>query len=94
MNKEDMNKKMSQIIAKAWSDGNFKTKLLANPMETLQAEGIEVPKGIKVNAVENTDEQFFLVIPKAPGDLTDEQLDAVSGGHDQSACGPWCQWFV
>lgn len=76
----EQGKKISKIIAKAWSDANFKAKLLANPAEILQAEGIEVPAGVKVNAVENTNEQFFLVIPKAPGELSDEQLGSVAGG--------------
>lgn len=80
MDREDMNKKMGQIIAKAWSDAEFKARLLANPAETLQAEGVEVPAGVKVNAVENTNEQFFLVIPNKPDELSDEQLDSVAGG--------------
>ena len=80
MDREEMNKKMGQIIAKAWSDAEFKARLLANPAEILQAEGIEVPAGVKVNAVENTNEQFFLVIPNKPDELSDEQLDNVSGG--------------
>ncbi|MDD3363708.1 MAG: NHLP leader peptide family RiPP precursor [Syntrophomonas sp.] len=80
MDREAMNKKISKVIAKAWADADFKARLLANPAETLQAEGIEVPAGVKVNAVENTNEQFFLVLPKAPDELSDEQLDNVAGG--------------
>jgi len=69
------------IIAKAWSDTDFKAGLLANPAETLQAEGIEFPAGVKVKAVENTSEQFYLVIPQKPDDLSEEQLDQVTGGY-------------
>ena len=88
MDREEMNKKMGQIIAKAWSDADFKAKLLANPAETLQAEGIEVPAGVKVNAVENTNEQFFLVIPNKPDALSEEQLDNVAGGWCTIHCHP------
>ena len=88
MNREEMNKKMSKVIAKAWSDADFKAKLLVSPAETLQAEGIEIPAGVKVNAVENTNEQFFLLIPKAPDELSDEQLDNVAGGSCLTTCNP------
>jgi len=86
---------MGQLIAKAWSDADFKARLLANPAETLQAEGIEVPAGVKVNAVENTNEQFFLVIPNKPDELSDEQLDNVAGGYGEFStpvwvCRNWC----
>jgi hypothetical protein len=81
MNMEDMNKKMGQVIAKVWSDEEFKARLLANPAETLRAEGIEIPAGVKVDAVENTDEHFHLVIPQRPDDLSDEQLDNAAGGR-------------
>jgi hypothetical protein len=80
MDREETNKKMGQVIAKAWSDAEFKARLLANPAETLQSEGIEIPAGVKVNAVENTQEHFHLVIPMRPDELSDEQLDNVAGG--------------
>ncbi len=82
MDRAEMNKKMGQVIARAWSDADFKARLLADPAETLRAEGIEVPAGVKVRAVENTDEQFYLVIPQKPGDLSEEQLSNVAGGFD------------
>ena len=80
MEREEMNKKMSKVIAKAWSDADFKARLLANPAETLQAEGIEIPAGVKVNVVENTKEQFYFVIPNKVDELSEEDLDKVAGG--------------
>jgi len=80
MDREEMNKKAGKVIAKAWSDAEFKARLLANPAETLQAEGIEIPDGMKINAVENTNEQFYFVIPKKVHELSDEDLDKVAGG--------------
>ncbi len=79
MNSE-MNKKMAKVIARAWSDSGFKAKLMENPEETLQAEGIELPAEMKITAVENTEEQYYLVIPPKPDELTDEELDQASGG--------------
>ena len=80
MDREEMNKKRGKVIAKAWSDADFKARLLANPAQTLQAEGIEIPDGVKVNIVENTTEQFYFVIPNRSGELSEEDLDKVAGG--------------
>jgi hypothetical protein len=89
MDREKTNKKMGQVIAKAWSDAEFKTRLLANPAETLQSEGIEIPAGVKVNAVENTNERFWLVIPNKPDELSDEQLDNAAGGTSIGCVACW-----
>ena len=71
----------AKIIAKAWRDPAFKAELIANPAAALKAEGIDVPAGMAVTVLENTDKQFHLVLPPAPTDeLSDEALDGVSGG--------------
>ena len=90
MEREEMNKKMSKVIAKAWSDADFKARLLANPAETLQAEGIEIPDGVKVNVVENTTEQYYFVIPNKVDELSDEDLDKVAGGDRGLVLKPPC----
>lgn len=93
MSKEEQGNKLSQIIAKCWADEGFKQKLLADPAATLAAEGTPLPAGVTVKAVENTDKVFYLVIPPKPrksSDLSDEDLDKVSGGTDPS---PFCSGF-
>jgi hypothetical protein len=82
---KDQGKKMSQLIAKCWSDEDFKRKLLADPAATLKAGGVEVPGGLSVKAVENNDKVFHLVIPAKPTDLSDEDLDKVAGGMTSSS---------
>ena len=73
-----------KIIAKAWRDPAFKAELIANPAAALKAEGIDVPAGMAVTVVENTDKQFHLVLPPVPsGELSDEALDGVAGGLSQ-----------
>ena len=70
-----------KIIAKAWRDPAFKADLIANPAAALKAEGIDVPAGVTVTVLENTDKQFHLVLPPVPtGELSDESLEAVAGG--------------
>jgi hypothetical protein len=82
MNHEEQAKKMQRIIAKAWMDDGFKQMLLADPAAALKQEGIAVPDGVQVKAVENTDKVFHLVLPPKPtsDELSEDQLEAVAGG--------------
>jgi hypothetical protein len=73
-------KEIGKIIAKCWSDEAFKQKLLADPAATLKAEGVILPAGLEVQALENTAQTLHLVIPVKPSDLSDEQLESVAGG--------------
>jgi hypothetical protein len=79
---EEQATKMGQLTAKAWADENFKKKLLSDPAATLKAEGVkfELPAGSTLQAVENTDKVFHIVIPAKPGELSEEDLDKVAGG--------------
>lgn len=80
MNPNDPTQKMSQLVAKAWADEAFKQQLLADPMATLKAEGLELPAGLTVKVLENTDQLYHLVLPPKPTELSDDSLDRVSGG--------------
>ncbi len=82
----DEAKQYQQLIAKSWVDENFKNHLLADPITTLKAEGIEFPEGISVNVVEDTAQSFTLVIPAKPNTLSDEDLGETSAGICFSLC--------
>ena len=77
---EEQRKKISRLIARCWEDEGFKRKLLADPAAMLKAEGVEVPAGLSIKALENTDKVFHLVIPARATDLSDQDLDLVAGG--------------
>src|ERR1700745_3484707 len=80
MNQGEKERKLSQIIAKCWADESFKRKLLTNTEAILSAEGVELPAGLSVKVLENTDKVFHLVIPPKPTELSDEDLDKVAAG--------------
>ena len=78
----------AKIIAKAWRDPAFKAELIANPAAALKAEGIDVPAGVTVTVLENTDKQFHMVLPPAPTDnLSEDELEGVAGGLNSFAGG-------
>jgi nitrile hydratase alpha subunit len=81
MNQEQQGKKMGEIIAKCWADEGFKQRLLADANAALKAEGVNVPAGVKVNVLENTDKVINFVLPAIPkSELSVAELDGVAGG--------------
>jgi hypothetical protein len=82
MNQEKQGKKMGQVISKAWADDAFKQRLLNDPEAVLKEEGVEIPEGVEVRVVENTDKIFYLLLPPRPleAELSEAQLAAASGG--------------
>ena len=83
MNSEEQGKKISQLIAKCWSDESFKQKFIADPAAIFKAEGVAVPAGLSIKAVEDTDIVLHFVIPPKPAELSDEELDKVAGGFTE-----------
>ncbi|MGG4554327.1 NHLP leader peptide family RiPP precursor [Paenibacillus sp. FSL W8-0186] len=60
----------TQIIQKAWQDPSFKAKLLADPKAAIQeALGVIIPDHIKVKAVEENSDEFYLVLPPNPSEV-------------------------
>jgi hypothetical protein len=73
--------KIDRLIARCRDDEGFRQKLLADPAATLKAEGVGVPAGMSIRALENSDKVFHLVIPAKTAELADEDLDRVAGGQ-------------
>lgn len=54
---------LSDIISRACLDRTFRTEFLRDPAAVLRASGIQVPEGVKISAIENTDEDIYVVLP-------------------------------
>jgi hypothetical protein len=87
MTSEDASKAFAKLVARTWADEDFKAKLIADPAAVLAAEGIELPTGMKVNVIENSDSEFTMVLPPKPSDLEDVDLENVAGGGSCQTCG-------
>jgi hypothetical protein len=79
---DDPNHAYNELIAKTWADEDFKARLLADPADTLRAEGWTIPDGTTVEVVQagTSPDRLTLMLPEKPDELSDEQLDSVAGG--------------
>lgn len=58
----------NQVIQKAWEDPSFKERLLMDPKAAIkEVLGVILPDHIKVKAVEESSDEFYLVLPQSPG---------------------------
>ena len=77
---------LAALFAACWKDEALKARFLSDPKAVLAEYGIDVPDGIDVNVVENTDNTVHITMPQAPagdGELSDEELGNVAGGATQ-----------
>ena len=87
MEPKEFQKAYGKLVAKAWSDAEFKAELLADPMKVFKENSMEVPAGIEVCIVENTADTMHFILPPEPSDeLTDEQLAGAAGGCCRCGC--------
>jgi hypothetical protein len=53
----------SQILLKARQDPAYKAQLMQEPKAVLIAAGLSIPASAKVTLLENSPEQFYIVLP-------------------------------
>jgi hypothetical protein len=74
----DNGKKSSQSIV---HDEAFMARLLKDATTVLAEEGIVLPEGMEVKAVQNAEKLTYLVVPPKPSRaISETDLDSVSGG--------------
>jgi len=75
----------ADLIARAGADAAFKQRLLTDARAAIrEAYGAEIPPDIEIQVLEEQSDKYYFVIPMPDlpesGELTDDQLTAVSGG--------------
>ena len=90
---QEWTKKVGQITAKAWSDADFKKRLLSDPVAVLKDYGLALPPDVKIKVVEDTDTLYHLSLPPKPTDkeLSEEDLTTVAAG---ALAAPTCRRCV
>lgn len=85
-----MDKTIAKLIAKAWLDKDFYTKLIVNPVETLREEGVTLKDSTEVivnpdslaspafTLTEGDIPTYEINIPPKPNYLTDEQMNLLN----------------
>ena len=68
-----------RAIARAWTDADYKARLINDPHAALAETGVEVPAGITVKVVENTSDTQHLAPPEA-GEVSVDELEKIAGG--------------
>ena len=75
-----------RLIERSLQDEDFRRRLLTDPRATLEQElGTPLPEGITIQAVEETADTIYLVLPGRSvddrvGELSDLDLETVAGG--------------
>lgn len=91
---QDSMRAFQKVVARTWSDPDFKARLTADPKSVLAEHGVSVPEGVDVKVVENNEKVVHLTLPAKPsGDLSDEQLDQAAGGDGSCLTAPIGQCF-
>lgn len=75
---------LGRVIARAWSEPDFKEKLKARPEEALAEMGVGIPEGTEIEVLENTSRKMYLALPYVPvvglpGDAEMEAMAAPGG---------------
>lgn len=84
----EMSKNYSKIIAKAWSDEEFKNRLVSDPITVLKENGVDVGSVGKIEVVQNSKDVAYLVLPAKPAkELSDADMEQIAGGKQEGPLG-------
>ncbi len=78
----DETNKMNTLIAACWKDDALKQRFLSDPHAVLAEHGMNVPVGMNVNVVENTDTTVHVALPTpldGHAELSYDELENAAG---------------
>ena len=77
----------AKLIARAWTDADFKAKLQKTPNDALKEMGIQVPPGVSVSVLEDTADTVHLVIPSKPSaaEMSEQDLSKLSWAYESNS---------
>jgi hypothetical protein len=75
---------LAELFAACWKDEALKARFMSDPKAVLAEYNMDIPDGMDVNVVENSDNCVHITMPMAPDghhNLSDEELTAAAGGQ-------------
>jgi hypothetical protein len=86
MSNQDWQQKWGALVAKSWEDDKLRDRLMKDAGAVLKENGIEIPPGVEVKVVQNTNNVIHLPMPPKPSsdEISEEELAAVAGGRAQT----------
>lgn len=86
-----------EVIKKAWSDENFKQRLISDPKSVIAEELDEtLPENIEFEVLQETENKVYFVLPSNPTSvitseeaLSEEALETVAGGICRNSSRDW-----
>ena len=89
-----------RLVQRSLQDDSFRQRLLDDPKAAVEQElGTQLPEGVEVRVVEESQQTIYLVLPSATavgegGEISDRDLEAVAGGADGGTWGDACKETV
>lgn len=83
---------VAKLVAKAWSDASFKTRLIQNTNEVLREAGLQIEAIVNTNGAAVPGLQlaanggYEIALPAAPSSFSDEQLNWPAAGSPSCYC--------
>jgi hypothetical protein len=73
----------AKVVTKAWSDPEYKARLMSDPKAVLAEAGVDVTEGVEIEVHEDTDTTMHLVLPVSPAGetLSEQALEQIAGGR-------------
>lgn len=80
--------KIGKVIARAWTDPEFKERLRLDPKAALSEMAIEFPDHVQVEVVENSENKVYLTLPQSPwGEaVSDDEIEPLVRTQAKSVC--------
>ena len=81
---------LADFFAACWKDEALKQRFMSDPRGVLADHGIDLPGGMNVIVVENTDDTVHITLPMKPsGELSDDELSHAAGGLQDETQMSW-----
>jgi len=89
MDREQFQKSYGKIVAKAWTDEEFKRRLLSDGTTVLKESGLALPDEVEFKVVESTSSLIHLILPPKPDseEVTAADLETRAAAFVGYSCG-------